>query len=82
MEIDNTTYEDLALFSRHEEYSLFHKLNFTRTQSGRDLLLELFNNPLGKLEDIHATQHVLRLILEKVDQWPVSISNGTIMVME
>jgi DNA mismatch repair protein MutS len=82
MEIDNTTYEDLALFSRHEEYSLFHKLNFTRTQSGRDLLLELFNNPLGKLEDIHATQLVLRLILEKVDQWPVSISNGTIMVME
>jgi DNA mismatch repair ATPase MutS len=82
MEIDNTTYEDLSLFSRHEEYSLFHKLNFTRTQSGRDLLLELFTNPLDRLEDIRATQQVLRLMLQRVDQWPSTISNGTIMVMD
>ncbi|HUB59911.1 MAG TPA: hypothetical protein VL978_04375 [Puia sp.] len=82
MEIDNTTYEDLSLFSRHEEYSLFHKLNFTRTQAGRDLLLELFANPLDRLEDIHATQRILNLILERLDQWPATISNGTIMVMD
>jgi len=82
MEIDNTTYEDLSLFSRHEEYSLFHKLNFTRTQSGRDLLQELFTNPLDKLEDIHATQRILGRILEILDQWPTTISNGTIMVMD
>jgi len=82
MEIDNTTYEDLSLFSRHEEYSLFHKLNFTRTQSGKDLLLELFANPLDRLEDIQATQRTLGRILEKMDQWPPTISNGTIMVMD
>ncbi len=82
MEIDNTTYEDLSLFSRHEEYSLFHKLNFTRTQSGRDLLQELFVNPLDKLEDIQATQRVLGRILERVDEWPPTVSNGTIMVMD
>jgi DNA mismatch repair protein MutS len=82
MEIDNTTYEDLSLFSRHEEYSLFHKLNFTRTQSGRDLLQELFVNPLDKLEDIHATQQIIGRILEILDQWPSTISNGTIMVMD
>src|SRR5579863_1603488 len=82
MEIDNTTYEDLSLFSRHEEYSLFHKLNFTRTQSGRDLLLELFTNPLDGVEDIRATQQVLRLMLGRLDQWPSTISNGTIMVMD
>lgn len=82
MDIDNTTYEDLSLFSRDEEYSLFHKLNFTRTQAGKDLLLDLFASPLNSLEDIHATQHVLRLIRERLDQWPVTISNGTIMVMD
>jgi DNA mismatch repair ATPase MutS len=82
MEIDNTTYEDLSLFSRHEEYSLFHKLNFTRTQSGRDLLQELFVNPLDKLEDIQATQRVLSRILERLDEWPPTVSNGTIMVMD
>jgi DNA mismatch repair protein MutS len=82
MEIDNITYEDLSLFSRQEEFSIFHKLDFTRTTGGRDLLLDYFNQPLSKLEDIYATQRILTLILERLDQWPSSISNGTIMVME
>jgi DNA mismatch repair protein MutS len=82
MEIDNTTYEDLSLFSRHEEFSIFHKLDFTRTKAGRELLLENFSHPLSKLQDIDATQRILRLMLERLDQWPVSISNGTIMVMD
>jgi DNA mismatch repair ATPase MutS len=82
MEIDNTTYEDLSLFSRQEEFSIFHKLNFTRTQSGKDLLLECFANPLNKLEDIEDTQRILQLMQKKLDEWPASISNGTIMVMD
>lgn len=82
MDIDNTTYDDLSLFSRHEEFSIFHKLNFTRTQAGKDLLLELFAKPLETLEDIHATQRILTLMLDRLDKWPVSISNGTIMMMD
>src|SRR6202012_4858186 len=82
MEIDNITYEDLSLFSHEEEFSIFHKLNFTRTTGGKDLLLEYFNRPFGNLESIYATQRIVALMLEKMDQWPVSLSNGTIMVME
>ncbi|WP_431211943.1 MutS-related protein [Puia sp. P3] len=82
MEIDKTTYEDLSLFSHEEEYSIFHKLDFTRTTGGKDLLLEYFNHPFSKLEPILETQRVLTLIGEKMDSWPTSISNGTIMVME
>jgi DNA mismatch repair protein MutS len=82
MDIDNTTYEDLSLFSHEEEFSIFHHLNFTRTTGGKDILLEYFNRPFSKLEPIHATQQILALILEKMDRWPTSISNGTIMVME
>jgi DNA mismatch repair protein MutS len=82
MEIDNITSEDLSLFSRQEEFSIFHKLDFTRTRAGRDLLLESFRSPLSTLEDILATQQVLALMLEKLDRWPAAISNGTIMVME
>src|SRR6185312_13587603 len=82
MEIDYTTYEDLSLFSRQEEFSIFHKLDFTRTSGGKDLLIEHFHRPMGKLEDILATQQILRLMQEKLDHWPVSISNGTVMVME
>ncbi len=82
MEIDKITYEDLSLFSHEEEYSIFHKLDFTRTTGGKDLLLEYFNHPFSKLDSILETQRVLALLLEKLDQWPVSISNGTVMVME
>ena len=82
MEIDNITYEDLSLFSHQEEFSIFHKLDFTRTRGGKDQLLEYFNRPFSNLASIHATQQILTLIGQKVEQWPASISNGTIMVME
>lgn len=82
MDIDNITYEDLSLFGKEEEFSIFHKLDFTRTRGGRDVLLEDFNNPFSRAEPIRATQAILGLIREKLDEWPSSISNGTIMVME
>src|ERR1700744_5890651 len=82
MEIDNTTYEDLSLYSDTEEFPIFHRRKFPRTTGGKNLLFNNFNRPFGKREPIHATQQILRLILEKMDQWPSSVSNGTIMVME
>jgi DNA mismatch repair protein MutS len=82
MQIDKTTYDDLSLFEHEEEYSIFHKLNFTRTRGGRDWLLEYFNNPFSDLKRITETQKILSLILQHEAEWPLSISNGTIMVME
>jgi DNA mismatch repair protein MutS len=82
MEIDKITYDDLSLFSHEEEFSIFHKLDFTRTTGGKDQLLDYFNRPFSRLESIDETQRILKLMLEKMDQWPSSISNGTIMVME
>jgi len=82
MDIDYTTYSDLSLFSQEEEFSVFHKLDLTRTQGGKDRLLEYFNRPFGALEPILETQQVLALILQRVDEWPLTISNGTVMVME
>lgn len=82
MEIDNITYEDLSLFNKEEEFSIFHKLNFTRTQGGRDVLLDYFNHPFGGLEPIRDTQQILGVILQRLPAWPLSITNGTIMVLE
>jgi DNA mismatch repair ATPase MutS len=82
MEIDNTTYEDLSLFNKEEEFSIFHKLDFTRTRGGKDVLLEYFNHPFSTPGPIRATQQILGLILDKMGEWPTTISNGTIMVME
>jgi DNA mismatch repair ATPase MutS len=82
MEIDNTTYSDLSLFSQEEEFSIFHKLDLTRTQGGRDQLLNYFSKPFNTPGPILETQQIISLILSKSDEWPLTISNGTVMVME
>lgn len=82
MDIDQTTYNDLSLFHTEEEFSVFHRLNFTRTSAGRGWLLYFFNHPFSDIAKIRETQEVIRLISTKVNDWPVSITNGTIMVME
>lgn len=82
MELDNTTYNDLSLFQSEEEYSIFHKINFTSTVEGKAWLLKYFTNPFSDLKQITETQHILKTILDKLPEWPSTISNGTVMVME
>src|SRR5690348_4659814 len=82
MEIDITTYNDLSLFHQEEEFSVFHRLNFTRTLAGKEWLLRFFNHPFSDIRKIEETQDVVRLILGSVNSWPSGITNGTIMVME
>ena len=82
MELDNTTYNDLSLFQSEEEYSIFHKINFTSTVEGKAWLLKYFTSPFSDLKQITETQHILKTILNKLDHWPNTISNGTVMVME
>lgn len=82
MEIDNTSYNDLNIFHHDEEYSVFNKLNFTRTVDGRAWLAKFFSNPFSDQKQISETQEILQSILRNIDTWPVSISNGTMMVIE
>jgi DNA mismatch repair ATPase MutS len=82
MELDNTTYNDLSVFQHEEEFSIFHRLCFTRTSQGRDWLLKYFSNPFSDLRPIQDTQQIIKSILANIDQWPNEISNGTLMVIE
>jgi DNA mismatch repair protein MutS len=82
MELDKTTYLDLSIFNRDEEFSLLHKLDFTSTAGGREYLRSLFANPLKDLKAIGERQAMLKFILEQDTQWPTQISNGTIVVIE
>jgi DNA mismatch repair protein MutS len=82
MQIDNTTYSDLSVFQTTDEYSIFIKLDRTRTVGGRMQLMELFNSPFSNLDKIRQTQEILRIIRSNENDWGPSISNGTIMVME
>lgn len=82
METDKTTLNDLAVFQHDEEFSIFHKLNFTRTVGGREKLKHIFNSSLKDIVAIENVQKTLQLILEKKDEWPLTISNGSVMMIQ
>lgn len=82
MNIDQTTYNDLSIFHHEEEFSVFNRLNFTETVEGREWLLKFFSNPFSDRQSIHDTQQVVKLMLQHMNEWPSSISNGTVMVIE
>ena len=82
MQIDKISFNDISIFHQEEEFSIFHKLNFTRTIGGREWLRKFFSEPHGDLQKIKGTQQVIRTFMEHVKDWPQDISNGTILVME
>ncbi|NSL88628.1 MutS-related protein [Chitinophaga solisilvae] len=82
MQLDKTSYYDLSIFNRDEEYSLFHRLDFTTTAGGRDYLRQLFSTPLQDIAAITHRQKALQYILDRESNWPSIISNGTIVVVE
>jgi hypothetical protein len=81
MIIDQYTYLDLSIFHPEEEFSVFHRMNFTRTGGGKEWLMKYFREPFSDLKKIRNTQQGIRIILDKLDQWPMSITNGTIMML-
>lgn len=80
--IDQTTYNDLALFASEGEFSVFSKLDFTRTTGGRERLRRIFLDPHSDPAEILQTQQILQLIAASLNQWPAAITNGTLMVIE
>lgn len=82
MQIDHISFNDIAIFHPEEEYSIFHKLNFTRTSGGREWLRHYFSNPFSDITKITGTQNILKQLIQHVDEWPEDITNGTILVME
>ncbi|TCJ17846.1 DNA mismatch repair protein MutS [Flaviaesturariibacter flavus] len=82
MQIDKITTHDLAIFQSEEEFSVFHRLNFTKTAVGKEWLRRFFQQPHGDLQKIRATQEVLRLFQERGAQWPPYITNGTMLVID
>ncbi len=82
MQIDQTSFNDISIFHPEEEFSIFHKLNFTRTVGGREWLRKFFSEPHDDLKKIIGTQKVIRTFMEHVNKWPTDISNGTVLVMD
>ena len=81
MEIDKTTLTDLSIFNAEEEFSVFEKLNLTRTTGGRDRLKKYFTHTLPNIQAIENVQNTLKLIIARETEWPAKISNGSIMMI-
>ena len=81
METDKTTLNDLSVFHHDEEFSIFHKLNFTRTVGGREKLKSIFSKSLGDLASIKNVQQTLQIFLHNKEEWPLTISNGSVMMI-
>lgn len=81
METDNTTLNDLSVFQHDEEFSIFHKLNFTRTVGGREKLRSIFQKSLPDVTAIKHVQKTLQIFQDKKDEWPLTISNGSILMI-
>lgn len=82
MHADKTTVYDLSIFHHDEEQSLFHHLNFTHTNGGREWLKFYLENPLENIDAIKDRQLLIQKIISVQNQWTKKISNGSIMVIE
>src|SRR5690348_15349396 len=82
MIIDKTTLYDLSIFDHNEEQSLLHHIDFCKTNNGRTWLEHCLKNPLLSVKEIIERQQLLKRIIEVQEDWPVSISNGSVLMIE
>lgn len=82
MQIDKITFNDISIFQAEEEFSIFHKLNFTKTIGGKEWLRRFFMEPHSDLRRIVGTQSIIKTFVDHINDWPPEITNGTIIVME
>jgi DNA mismatch repair ATPase MutS len=82
MQIDKITFNDISIFHQEEEFSIFHKLNFTKTTGGKEWLRRFFSEPHHDLKRIIGTQNIIKTFFEHLDDWPTEITNGTVLMIE
>lgn len=82
MQVDKVTLNDLSVFHSEEYQSVFHHVNLTLTNGGREHLRYLLAHPLDSIKAIEQTQVTIQQLSSIMDQYPISPSNGTVLVME
>ncbi|MDO8996262.1 MAG: DNA mismatch repair protein MutS [Sediminibacterium sp.] len=82
MQVDKVTLHDLSVFHSEEYQSVFHHVNLTLTNGGREHLRYLLAHPLDSIKAIEQTQLTIQQMSSIMDQYPISPSNGTVLVME
>jgi DNA mismatch repair protein MutS len=82
MIIDKTTLYDLSILDNNEEESLLHHLDFCKTSNGKLWLEHYLKHPLVSVKEIGERQQLLQRIIEVQAEWPTSISNGSVLMIQ
>jgi DNA mismatch repair protein MutS len=82
MQIDKITFNDISIFHPEEEFSIFHRLNFTKTVGGKEWLRRFFMEPHHDLKRIIGVQNIIKTLINHIDDWPKEITNGTVIMMD
>ncbi|GAC1597158.1 MAG: MutS family DNA mismatch repair protein [Ginsengibacter sp.] len=82
MQTDKITIQDLYIFGKNDERSIFSLLDFTNTSRGKAWLEYIIRNPSSHLPYILKTQNILKGLIPILDKWTSRINNGTILVIE
>jgi DNA mismatch repair protein MutS len=82
MIIDKTTLYDLSILDNNEDESLLHHLDFCKTNNGKLWLEYYLKHPLVSIKEITERQQLLQRIIEAETEWPTSISNGSVLMIE
>ena len=56
MEIDKTTLKDLNIFNNEDDFSIFSKINFTKTSNGQEKLKINLATPLKNIDAINESE--------------------------
>ncbi len=82
MQIDKITFNDISIFHAEEEFSIFHKFNFTKTVGGKEWLRRFFMEPHHDLQRIIGVQNIIKTLLHRIADWPPEITNGTVIMID
>jgi len=82
MHNDKTTLKDLSIFSSEAGGGVFGLIDYSHTHAGRDVLRQHVQYPPAKPEQLWQMQEVVKFLMQHTDEWPSSISNGTLVMLE
>ena len=81
MQNDKTTLKDLSFFSSGED-GIFHLIDHTVTQAGKEMLRKHILAPPASFEDLTALQQSIQFLASHPTRWTTIISNGTLVMLE
>jgi len=81
MQHDKTTLYDLSVFVPGGN-GVFDLIDRTTTHAGREALRQLVHRPPGSYEALLELQAAVRWWTTHMEQWPETVSNGTLVMLE